>query len=128
MPRSKGNNGGGVKKVDTKKNKDAMIAALESTLGVVTPACRKTGVSPATHYKWMNNDEEYKAAVLATKDIALDFAESQLHQQIKSGNPTSTIFYLKTQGKHRGYVERQELTGKDGGAMSISIPDLSWED
>jgi len=42
------------------------------------------------------------------ENIALDFAESQLHKQIKEGNSTSTIFYLKTKGKKRGYIERQE--------------------
>jgi hypothetical protein len=32
-----------------------------------------------------------------------------LHKQIQDGNPTSTIFYLKTKGKKRGYIERQEF-------------------
>ena len=39
-------------------------------------------------------------------NIVLDFAESQLHKQIKDGNPSSTIFYLKTKGKNRGYYEK----------------------
>ena len=43
------------------------------------------------------------------KDVTLDFAESQLHKQIKEGNTTATIFLLKTLGKKRGYVERQEI-------------------
>ena len=32
-----------------------------------------------------------------------------MHQQIKEKIPSSTIFYLKTKGKHRGYVEKQEI-------------------
>ena len=31
------------------------------------------------------------------------------------------MFYLKTKGKHRGYVERNETTGKDGGPLSIAV-------
>ena len=41
--------------------------------------------------------------------MALDFAESQLHKQIQNGEVSSTIFYLKTKGKKRGYIERQEI-------------------
>ena len=43
------------------------------------------------------------------QDITLDFAESQLHKQIKDGNTTATIFLLKTKGKKRGYIERSEI-------------------
>ena len=46
--------------------------------------------------------------------VALDMAESQLHKQILGGNTSATIFYLKTKGKNRGYVERHEHTGIEG--------------
>lgn len=94
--------------------KKAMIEALEKSLGVVTTACKKVGIDRTTHYRWMREDEQYKTDVEATKDITLDFAESQLHKQIQDGNTTATIFYLKTQGKKRGYVEGQELTINTG--------------
>ena len=48
------------------------------------------------------------------KNVALDFAESQLHKQIQDNSTSATIFYLKTQGKKRGYVERQELDLSSG--------------
>jgi hypothetical protein len=47
------------------------------------------------------------------QESAVDFAESSLHQQIKDKVPSSTIFYLKTKGKHRGYVEKQEIEVND---------------
>jgi len=86
-----------------------MITALEQSLGVVTPACKNVGISRQTHYDWLNDDEEYKKAVQALDDVAIDFAESQLHKQIKDGQTASTIFYLKTKGKKRGYIEKQEI-------------------
>ena len=38
----------------------------------------------------------------------LDFAESKLIEHINNNDITSLIFFLKTKGKKRGYVERTE--------------------
>ena len=97
---------------NTDINKKAMIEALEKSLGIVTTACKMVGINRDTHYSWLNSDTEYKRKVEGIADIALDFAESQLHKQISNGEISSTIFYLKTKGKKRGYIERveQELT------------------
>ena len=93
----------------TEQHKKAMIEALEKSLGVVTTACKSVGIGRTTHYMWLDEDPEYRRDVESISDIAVDFAESSLHKQIKEGNPTSTIFFLKTKGKKRGYVERQEI-------------------
>ncbi len=94
----------------TEQQKKAMLDALEKSLGIVTSACRAVGIGRTTHYMWMVDDEDYRDAVNSIDDIALDFVESQLHKQIKEGEVSSTIFYLKTKGKRRGYVERQEVS------------------
>jgi len=93
----------------TEQHKKALLEALEKSLGVVTSACKTVGVGRTTFYQWLKDDEEFAEAVRDIENIALDFAESQLHQQISGGNSTATIFYLKTKGKKRGYVERQEI-------------------
>jgi hypothetical protein len=90
-------------------HKKAMLDALEKSLGVVTSACKSVGIARQTHYEWMKEDADYKAAVDELSDVAIDFAESQLHKQIREGNSTATIFFLKTKGKKRGYIERQEV-------------------
>ena len=94
---------------NTDIHKKAMIEALEKSLGVVTTACKSVGISRQTHYEWLREDGQYRDAVDDIGDVALDFAESQLHKQIQSGEVSSTIFYLKTKGKKRGYVERSEV-------------------
>ena len=38
----------------------------------------------------------------------LDFAESKLIEHINNNDITSLIFFLKTKGKKRGYIERSE--------------------
>ena len=91
-----------------------MIEALEKSLGVVTYAAKSVGIDRVTHYRWCERDPTYKEAVNGIQEVALDFVESKLHQSISKGSDAATIFYLKTKGKNRGYIERQEITGKDG--------------
>lgn len=86
-----------------------MLQALEKSLGVVTPAAKAVDICRETHYRWMEEDPEYKKAVYALDDVALDFAESKLHTNINKGDTTATIFYLKTKGKRRGYIEKSEI-------------------
>lgn len=108
--------------------KDAMIQALTVSLGNVTEATAAVGMSRETHYAWLKDDPEYSAAVASLKNVALDFAESQLKKLMEGAerqalthdgeivtikdapNTSAIIFYLKTQGKQRGYIERQELS------------------
>jgi hypothetical protein len=108
--------------------KDAMLQALTTSLGNVTEAAAAVGMSRETHYDWLKNDAEYAAAVASLKNVALDFAESQLKKLMEGAerqalthdgdvvtikdapNTSAVIFYLKTQGKQRGYIERQELS------------------
>ena len=105
----------------TEQHKKAMLDSLEKSLGVVTAACKAVGIGRTTHYLWMKDDPEYKAAVDELSDVAIDFAESHLHKQIKGGNSTSTIFFLKTKGKKRGYVERQEIEATIGKMFQVEI-------
>ena len=112
-------------KVDIKKA--AMISALTKSLGIVTTACKEVGIDRSLHYRWMNEDEKYRAEVESLADVALDFAESMLHKQIQAQDTAATIFYLKCRGKKRGYVERSEqvVSGSLGVVTAINyiIPD-----
>jgi hypothetical protein len=108
--------------------KDAMIQALTKSLGNVSEAALAVGMCRETHYAWLKDDAEYSAAVASLKNVALDFAESQLKKLMEGAerqalthdgeivtikdapNTSAIIFYLKTQGKNRGYIERQELS------------------
>ena len=123
------------KQSDTKKE---ILEALETYHGIVTDACGKVGLSRSTFYDWLKNDPEFKAAVDEIQDTALDFVESKLFQKINGvavqtfnskGEPTvydqppsdtAIIFYLKTRGKKRGYIERSEITGADGGPVEMA--------
>lgn len=94
--------------------KKVFVEKMKKTLGNITASSEAAGINRCTYYEWYEKDADFRAAIDAIAESCIDFAESSLMQQIKDGNPTSTIFYLKTKGKKRGYIETQELTGKDG--------------
>jgi hypothetical protein len=98
-----------MKQNSTLLKKKAMLEALEKTLGVVTTAAKMVGIERTTHYKWMESDNDYKEKVQDLQDVVLDFAESALHKMVENHNPAATLFLLKTKGKKRGYIERQEI-------------------
>lgn len=103
--------------------KEAMLRALENSLGVVTTACKSVNINRTTHYRWIKEDAKYAEAVREIEEVAIDFAESNLHKQIQEGNTSATIFYLKTKGKRRGYIERQEV--EQVGETKVVVQPLS---
>jgi hypothetical protein len=108
--------------------KERLLQALEQSLGIVTTACKSVMIHRSTYYEYYKNDLDFKKKVDDIQNVALDFAESQLHKQIQSGNTSATIFYLKTKGKNRGYIERQEITGADGMPTNFQIEIIKRED
>jgi len=101
--------------------KKGLIEALEKSLGIVTTACKQVGIGRTTFYNYYNSDENFRQSVNDISEMALDFAESKLLEQIKAGNVSANIFFLKTKGKKRGYVERQEITGAEGTPTDVKI-------
>jgi hypothetical protein len=109
--------------------KEAVLEALEKSLGVVTTAVKSVGVARSTYYKWLKEDEDFSKKVKDIENIALDFAESQLHSQMSNGNTSATIFYLKTKGKKRGYIEKSELdisSGNEPIKINVNIDGVEY--
>lgn len=107
--------------ITTAKNKERLLIELEKTLGIVTSACKICNLDRVTFYNYYNNDEEFKAKVDSINEQTIDFAENSLLKQIKAGDTTATIFYLKTKGRKRGYEDQRyiDLTTK-GNEINIT--------
>jgi hypothetical protein len=103
--------GTGAHKTDIKKK--AVLVALERSMGVVTIACKATGVSREQFYKWKRIDQRFRESVDEIDEMALDFVEGKQFEQINAGNTSLIIWYLKTKGKARGYIERTEQVVTD---------------
>lgn len=97
------------------------IEAVKDSRGFITTIAKRLGCTRGNVYALMNKYPTVKQAILDEKDEMKDFAEAQLFQNIKDGKETSLIFYLKTQAKDRGYIERQELTGANGAPLQVEF-------
>jgi transposase-like protein len=100
------------------KYKAADVAdAIRKAQGNVSHAARLLGCDRGTVYNYIHKYQTVEAALDEARESMLDYVESKLLEAISGGNITAMIFYLKTQGRNRGYVERQEVTGSGGGAI-----------
>jgi hypothetical protein len=89
--------------------KKEVLESLEQHHGIVTTACASIGCPRSTYYNWLSSDAEFKLAVEDIQETAIDFVESKLMELITFRDTTAVIFFLKTRGKKRGYVERMEV-------------------
>ncbi len=92
----------------TTTNKRKFIEALDNNMGNIAAACKSTGVSRSCYYKWINNDPKFKEKCDFISESNIDYVESKLMTLIYENNPTAIIFFLKTKGRNRGYVEKLE--------------------
>ena len=103
--------------------KDTLLQALENSLGIVSTACNRTGISRSSFYKWYKEDEEFRKKVDEIDNLKLDFVESKLFKNIENEKEKSIIFYLQHKGHKRGYIQRQNinLTSNEEDIKKIEI-------
>ena len=91
--------------------------ALSASHGLKGPAAQSLGVTWQAVQNRIKKSERLQRHIKQVREDSLDYVEGKLFENIGEGNTGSSIFYLKCQGKARGYVERVETTGADGGAI-----------
>ena len=88
---------------------EQVVEALRKTEGMAFLAADLLGSSVSTVYRYAERYPAVKEIIEHTKGVRLDTAESSMWSAVKDSEPWAVCFYLKTQGKARGYVERQEI-------------------
>ena len=100
----------------------AITEALAKTFGNVKESARKIGIEPQSLRRRIAKSEALIAAKEEARDLFLDSLEEvNRAQALKPENTIERIFTLKTLGKPRGYVERQEITGAEGRPFTINV-------
>jgi len=94
--------------MNTKKAKLDVLEAYKMTFGNVSATCIKANIARKTFYEWKEKDSKFKEAVEELDERNLDLAETKLLEAIRKGKTPELIFFLKTKGKKRGYVEKMD--------------------
>lgn len=100
--------------------------ALRAGKGMVSIAAKTLDMTRSGLYERINKTPRLQQVISDEREAMTDTAELSLHRAIVGGEAWAVCFYLKTQGKSRGYVERQEITGANGGALTIEIEALDY--
>jgi hypothetical protein len=97
--------------------------ALKENKGFITQAAKSLGITRSHLHTLINRHPTIKEALDDAREEMKDFAESKLYQGINNDNATLIIFYLKTQAKDRGYIERQEIDHSGGIQIEVKYGD-----
>jgi hypothetical protein len=105
----------------TPRYTQAQVAeAITRASGFVSVAARSLGCSSDTVENYIKRSPVVAEAKRAARELMLDMAESALAKKVQDGDTQAIMFTLKTIGKQRGFVERVETTGANGGPIEVA--------
>lgn len=104
--------------------------ALSQSGGIFTGAAQILNCAPNTIRNYVRRSKALQDHLGDVQEITLDIAESTLIKAIQeTARPDAQLravmFYLKTKGRSRGYVERTEVAApaKGTGGLHIYLPE-----
>ncbi len=100
------------------------IAAIPKSGGIISTIAKRVGCDWNTAKKWCTEKPTVRQAYEDECESLLDMAEGVILKSIQGGDSADAKWYLTRKGKGRGYAERQEITGADGGALVV----VNWDD
>ena len=109
----------------TKKQKKFIEIYGGPGLCNISATCEKVGMSRRNFYYWMERNPKFREAIEDAEESNIDMVETKLKQAILNNDMTAIIFFLKTMGKKRGYVEQieQKVEVNPFQQLMMSLPD-----
>ena len=97
--------------------------ALRKAAGNVTMAARGLDINRTSLHDRITKSPELQQVLQEEREALVDMAESALRAEVLERNMTAIIWTLKAspEAKRRGWSERHELGGPDGGPVTIAV-------
>ena len=86
-----------------------IVEALRDADGLISVAAKRLGCSTSTIYRRAERVPTVRQVIDDARSELVDKAEAALRAAVENGAPWAVALVLRTLGKGRGYVERQEL-------------------
>ena len=99
-----------ISELKKKRLKYQILDGMSKNLGIVTSVLKQLDVSYNTYKKWVEEDKEFKEEVEAIDVATIEWVASILYENIKKGDKTSIIYFLKSKGKKYGWAEKTEVS------------------
>lgn len=101
--------------------------AIRKAAGNVTYAAKGLGVGRTALHRRIAASAHLQQVLQEEREALVDMAESALRAEVLERNMTAIIWTLKAspEAKRRGWSERHELGGADGGPVLIQ---MTWGD
>jgi len=130
---------GGKNEPKVNMKKTSFLISYKKNLGNVSKSCEDVGINRTTFYDWQDADEAFKKSIQEINESGIDFVESKLFELIdgaqfeavsnngkvvtlkQAPNTQSVLFYLKTKGRSRGYVEKLEVDHNVSGLEHVTF-------
>jgi undecaprenyl pyrophosphate synthase len=103
---------------------EEIIAAINKFHAALFLAADELGCTVRTIDRRAVSTPAVAEAIKRWRGRRVDKAELKLEQAIDAGEQWAITFTLRTLGKERGYVERQEVTGAAGGPVAITTVEI----
>ena len=106
---------------------ERIIECLRETNGLVSLAAKRVPCSISTINTRRKRVQAVEQVIQECRGELVDLGELALRKAVLAGEPWAVSLVLKTLGKERGYVERQETSGPDGGPIGLAFDLDSWK-
>jgi hypothetical protein len=119
---------GKIREVGKRYDITTIKKAILGSKGMVQVVADRLGCEWHTAKRYIEQFEETKIAFQNENESMIDFAESKLFQAISEEDLTAIIFYLKTKGKNRGYIEKVQSEHSGEITQKTNLSELSTEE
>ena len=102
-----------------------IVHAIGKSKGLIFLAAQHLGCNPATIHVRANQSQNIREAIETERGRVLDFAEVKLIEAVQDGEAWAICFILKTLGKSRGYIERQEIKAEAKITVLNNVEEIS---